>query len=178
LDLNILSRKVSHALRHEPWLYELELDEGGWVSIDALLSALRAEDAAWTNLTRLDLELMIKHADKRRHELSSDNIRASYGHSTPDRLLKKRARPPEFLYHGTSPEVADIVRREGLKPMSRQYVHLSVDLSTAEQVGRRKSKMPAILRVKAGDAYKRGVAFYCANSLVWLADIIPAEFVE
>jgi putative RNA 2'-phosphotransferase len=25
-DLTALSRTMSHALRHEPWLYELELD--------------------------------------------------------------------------------------------------------------------------------------------------------
>jgi len=31
-----LSRIVSHALRHEPWVYELELDEEGWVQMDAL----------------------------------------------------------------------------------------------------------------------------------------------
>lgn len=32
-----LSRVVSHALRHEPWLYELELDARGWTSMDALV---------------------------------------------------------------------------------------------------------------------------------------------
>jgi RNA:NAD 2'-phosphotransferase (TPT1/KptA family) len=32
-----LPRKVSHALRHEPWLYELEVDAAGWVCLDQLL---------------------------------------------------------------------------------------------------------------------------------------------
>lgn len=40
-DLPKLSRAVSHALRHEPWLYELELDGEGWTSVDDLLQALR-----------------------------------------------------------------------------------------------------------------------------------------
>ena len=30
-----LSEAVSHALRHEPWLYELELDDAGWAPVDA-----------------------------------------------------------------------------------------------------------------------------------------------
>ena len=34
-----LSKTVSHALRHEPWLYELELDDDGWVSVEAMLGA-------------------------------------------------------------------------------------------------------------------------------------------
>lgn len=39
-----LSRAVSHALRHEPWLYELELDEEGWVAVEALTAALQDEN--------------------------------------------------------------------------------------------------------------------------------------
>jgi putative RNA 2'-phosphotransferase len=41
-----LSRAVSHALRHEPWLYELKLDEAGWAPIDQLLAALRESQEA------------------------------------------------------------------------------------------------------------------------------------
>jgi putative RNA 2'-phosphotransferase len=44
-ELNAFSRVVSHALRHEPWLYELELDDAGWVSVDELLAAVRAKPA-------------------------------------------------------------------------------------------------------------------------------------
>lgn len=38
-----LSRAVSHALRHEPWLYELELDDEGWVPVDQVLAAVVGE---------------------------------------------------------------------------------------------------------------------------------------
>lgn len=51
IDLRDVSRVASHALRHEPWLYELELDEAGWVTIEALLTALRAERSAWATLS-------------------------------------------------------------------------------------------------------------------------------
>ena len=30
IDHRELSKTISHALRHEPWLYELELDDEGW----------------------------------------------------------------------------------------------------------------------------------------------------
>jgi putative RNA 2'-phosphotransferase len=42
-DLIAISRMLSHALRHEPWLYELELDAEGWMLVEAALAALRAE---------------------------------------------------------------------------------------------------------------------------------------
>ena len=46
INLTDASRVASHALRHEPWLYELDLDDDGWVATDALLAALRGERRA------------------------------------------------------------------------------------------------------------------------------------
>lgn len=178
MDLTPLSRIVSHALRHEPWLYELELDDGGWVSVDALLAALRAEKPAWAGLSEADLSRMIEQSEKKRHELRAGEIRALYGHSTAQKLMKELAQPPVVLFHGTTPETARRIREEGLKPMGRQYVHLSTDTITAEQVGKRKTPEPVILHVRADEAYKSGVLFYRGNDLVWLADVIAPEFIE
>ena len=64
-----LSKVLSHALRHEPWLYELELDDEGWASFEAVLGALREERAEWRDLSRADVERVIESSSKRRHEL-------------------------------------------------------------------------------------------------------------
>jgi putative RNA 2'-phosphotransferase len=178
VDLRKLSRVVSHALRHEPWLYELELDEFGWVSTDMLLAALRAEHPEWLSLSESDLARMIAQFDKKRHELHKGQIRALYGHSTPQKLLKEPSSPPSTLYHGTSPEAARVIKASGLQPMGRQYVHLSIDAATAEQVGRRKARAPIVLVVHADRANAAGVAFYRGNDVVWLADAIPPMYIE
>jgi putative RNA 2'-phosphotransferase len=120
---------------------------------------------------------VIAGADKKRHEIRDGRIRALYGHSTPHKLLKEPAEPPSVLYHGTSPEAAGRIRAEGLRPMGRQYVHLSLDKATAEQVGRRKAAAPILLVVKAAEAHAGGVGFYRGNDLVWLADAIPGLFI-
>lgn len=178
LNLGAISRAVSHALRHEPWLYELELDDEGWVPVEELLSALRAEKPEWSAVSEDDLAEMIARSDKKRHELRDGKIRALYGHSVPDKLSKQLAEPPAILYHGTSPETAQRIKADGLRPMSRQYVHMSVDEATAEQVGRRKAQMPVLLMVKAAQAHAAGIAFYRGNDQVWLADFVPATFIE
>ncbi|MGQ5525286.1 RNA 2'-phosphotransferase [Chitinimonas sp. PSY-7] len=172
-----LSKAVSHALRHEPWLYELELDDEGWVSVEELLSSLRSEKLEWLDLSEVDLVEMITRSDKKRHELQNGKIRALYGHSLPDKLLKTPAEPPEVLYHGTSPDTMVLIQKSGLQPMNRQYVHLSVDTGTAKQVGCRKARTPVLLEVQAKVAAASGVAFYRGNDLVWLADQIPAQFI-
>lgn len=178
VDYKALSRAASHALRHEPWLYELELDAEGWTSAEALLASLRAERPEWASLTEDDLAEMIAQSEKQRHELRDGKIRALYGHSTPERLLKEQCTPPRVLYHGTGPATAAHIRVGGLKPMGRQYVHLSVDFATAEQVGRRKAPAPVILTIDASAAHDAGVAFYRGNDLVWLADVVPPSFIS
>jgi putative RNA 2'-phosphotransferase len=175
-DYEAISKAVSHSLRHEPWLYELELDQEGWVPVKALLSGLRGEKPEWSFLRDLDLVEMIKSSTKQRHEIREGKIRALYGHSVRGKLVKRAAEPPGILYHGTSPETAEAIRTEGLRPMARQYVHLSVDKTTAIQVGLRKAKKPVLLQVDAARAYSNGVAFYRGNDVVWLADFIPASF--
>jgi putative RNA 2'-phosphotransferase len=173
-----VSRAISHALRHEPWLYELELDDAGWVPVDALLAALRVEKPAWANLREADLVQMMAEAEKQRYEIRDGRIRALYGHSTPQKLSKEPAEPPAILFHGTAPKTVALIRKDGLRPMGRQYVHLSADTATATQVGRRKAKDPVILRIRAAAAHGAGVRFYRGNDLVWLADAVEPGFIE
>jgi putative RNA 2'-phosphotransferase len=167
---------VSHALRHEPWLYELELDEAGWVPVAELLEAVRGLGPAWERVDRDDLVRMVAASSKRRHEIDGDRIRALYGHSVPGRIVKVEARPPTALFHGTSPRAWESIRVQGLVPMGRQYVHLSTDVATAVEVGRRKSKKPVVLRVHAAEAHEQGVRFLRGNEMVWLAEAVPVEF--
>ena len=172
-----LSKTVSHALRHEPWLYELELDSEGWTPVESLLSVLRKERSEWSELCADDLAHMIAVSSKRRHEIQDGKIRALYGHSIAGKLKKTPATPPDVLFHGTSPTVLSQIRSAGLMPMKRQYVHLSIDEATALEVGRRKSKTPVILQVMAKEATANGLRFYEGNEQVWLADTVPPEFV-
>ena len=178
IDYIRLSKTVSHALRHEPWVYELELDDAGWVPIDQLLESLRPIQEEWSELTTTEIEEMIRTSSKSRHEIRDSCIRAIYGHSIPGKLKRKPSPPPEFLYHGTSPKSVSEIKLHGLKPMKRQNVHLSTDEATAVEVGKRKSKIPVLLRVQALEAFENGVAFFEGNEKVWLADHVPSRFIE
>lgn len=87
--------------------------------------------------------------------------------------------PPDILYHGTSHKAYEIIMDSGLKPMSRQYVHLSTDTDTAVRVGKRRDKKPVILTVDAKRAYADGVVFYSSGyETVILADFVPAEYLS
>lgn len=172
-----LSKAASHALRHEPWLYELELDGEGWTSVDALAKAL-SHDPRWRALSRAQLETMVQRAPKRRHEIDGSRIRALYGHSVPGRIAKTPGVPPTVLFHGTAVGSVPAILAEGLRPMQRQYVHLSADRDIAYSVGRRKSAAVAVLVIRAIEAHAHGARFWLGNQMVWLADCIPAAFIH
>lgn len=173
-----LSRTVARLLRHEPWSAGLDLDEEGWASVDDLVEDLRARRPDWAQLDRRDLLHMIERSEKRRFEMRGDRIRALYGHSIPGGVKKTPSEPPEVLFHGTARHVAPSILADGLRPMKRQFVHLSIDVPAAELVGRRKSRHVEVLRIKARKARSAGVAFYRGNESIWLVERVPAEFIE
>ncbi|REK10813.1 MAG: RNA 2'-phosphotransferase [Planctomycetota bacterium] len=177
IDNTLLSKMVSHALRHEPWLYELELDDEGWIPVEELVESLRREGPEWSRLTAADIARMIDRASKQRHEIRKGRIRALYGHSQPGKFAKTPGEPPDVLYYGTGPARLPSIRNSGLLPMGRQYVHLSVDEATALRVGRRKAGNPSILKILASEAHAGGVKFYSGNETIWLADGVPAKFI-
>ena len=175
--LEELSKEISYALRHAPWEYELEMNEEGWVPVEQLLDALHRTDQ-WSNICEADLHEMIEKSEKKRHELVGGKIRAFYGHSMPMKILKKDKMPPNVLYHGTARRFVESISKNGLLPQSRQYVHLSQDIETAEKVGKRHDDKPCILIIDAKTAWNDGIKFYFGNEKVWLADAIPSIYIR
>lgn len=176
MDYLKLSREVSYALRHAPWKYELELDANGWVNISQLLESLQSTDE-WAGLMKEDLQHMIKSSDKKRHEIADEKIRALYGHSLPQRILREAKQPPQTLFHGTARKNISSIKDNGLLPKERQYVHLSNDKKTALEVGKRRDSQPVILAINALQAWEEGTKFYCGNEKVWLADHINSKHI-
>ncbi len=163
---------MSRALRHDPARVGLELDAAGWVAVDALVHGLNAPG---NPVTRTDVEDVVRHGSKQRFELDGDLIRARYGHSTEGRVELLVADPPAVLFHGTDREAAAAIAEEGLRPMGRQFVHLSPAEETARRVGARHGR-PVVFEVDARAAAGDGVVFRRANDDTWLADSLDARF--
>lgn len=171
----IISKKLSYALRHHPEKYGVELDEEGWTDLSLLLDAINIRHHFTPPVTEETVRQIMAHSDKKRFEISDGRIRALYGHSLPVLIHKEPAEPPSVLYHGTAHRFLSSIMQSGLQPMGRQYVHLSADYKTADQVGQRRDSSPVILSVDTAAAQQMGIRFYRGNDSVWLADRIPAD---
>ena len=176
MDYSKLSHTVSQALRHTPQAYGLCLDSLGFVQCDELFAALAKCSDEWKCLSVEDIEAAMACSSKRRFEVVGDKIRATYGHSVPGVCTGELREPPEVLYHGTTTDAAAIIAVEGLKPMGRNYVHLSVDPDVAQMVAKRHGPQTVILKVKAKEAYLSGIHFGFCNDTTWNAEYIPITF--
>lgn len=170
-----ISKAMSHALRHEPDAYGLVLASDGSVPLDDLVRGL---GAAGVEVTSDDVRRVVAESDKQRFVIEGDRIRAQYGHSTEERIVKPSITPQPVLWHATSPDAATAILRDGLLPMGRQYAHLTTDQELALQAGRRKAPHPVLLRIDAAAAHAAGVEFAEGHDRVTLARVVPPTFIE
>lgn len=138
-DYEKIGKFMCFVLRHKPEALRagLRLSDEGWVNVDAFETAFDEEDI---------IEAVARDS-KGRFELAADpelrvlKIRCLYGHSLDYVKIKREGQPlPSVLFHGTTKEAAKKILVEGLRPMSRQYVHMAEDVTMAAEVGMRYAK--------------------------------------
>lgn len=170
-----ISKYISLILRHKPEEIGISLDEHGWANVQELIKGISIK----YNFDMKTLEEIVAEDEKQRYSFNEDKtlIRANQGHSVPVDVELKETIPPDFLYHGTGIKYVSSIDKEGLIPKSRLYVHLSDNLDTAENVGKRHGK-PVIYTVKSGEMYKLGYKFYISVNGVWLTKKVPSEFLS
>lgn len=165
------SKKLSFLLRHskEPLYIDLQC---GWAPVTTILDLL--------NLTRQDLDEIVATDAKTRYSCdpTGTKIRANQGHSIPGVMIDMdRPVPPEFLYHGTATRFLDAIMQEGLRPMTRQFVHISPDYQTARTVGKRHGN-PVVLKICAQELAADGNDLFRSANGVWQAKNIPPRYLE
>jgi putative RNA 2'-phosphotransferase len=170
-----ISKFISLILRHNPDVIGITLDNEGWADVNELLCGLKSSG---TPITLEDLQKIVQEDSKQRYVFSHDgeNIRAQQGHSTSVDLAFTVKKPPIILYHGTVGQYIPSIKETGLDKRTRQYVHLSMERVTAENVGGRRGK-PIILTVQSLQMFEDGYTFFLSGNGVWLTDHVPSKYI-
>jgi putative RNA 2'-phosphotransferase len=168
-----IGKKISYLLRHNP--EDLVMDNKGYVNVKSLLNKV--------GITQEDLDHIVDTNDKKRLAYNDDKtkIRASQGHTIKVDVGLKKQRPPRKLYHGTSLDSYEKIKKScGLSKMKRLHVHLTDDKNVAYSVGKRYSKYkdPVMLEIDSAKMYADGFDFYLSDNGVWLVDNVPFEYVK
>lgn len=162
------NKRLSYLLRHDKNYVFLP---GGWRLIRDLTEN--------HSFTEEEILLYVSSDSKGRYELNEDKsmVRALYGHSVDIHLNLVSSIPPAILYHGTAEKYLERIMKEGLKPRSRNYVHLSETIEMAIQVGARHGN-PVVLLIDSETMTKADYKFYRAQNGVWLVQNVPVCFIK
>ena len=177
MELTAISRYISLILRHKPEVIGIALDAHGWADVDALIQGIQRTKAP--AFSRELLDEIVRTDSKQRYAYNEDRtlIRANQGHSIPVDVGLAQTAPPEILWHGTGEKYTASIEKNGLISKSRLYVHLSKDMDTAINVGKRHGK-PVVYQVDAGRMAQDGYPFYLSANGVWLPREVPARFLR
>lgn len=175
MDLTKTSKFLSLVLRHKPEEIGITLDQHGWADVKELIEAMDKRQ----RFNMAMLEEIVATDDKQRYSFNENKtkIRANQGHSIVVDVELEEKQPPQYLWHGTGEKYISSIRKDGLVPKSRLYVHLSGDVETAEKVGKRHGELQ-LLRVDAGKMYEDGFKFYLSKNGVWLTEHVPVKYLE
>jgi putative RNA 2'-phosphotransferase len=177
-DLFKLSKFLSLILRHRASEFGIALDSEGFADTDAVWALVEKRYPGRYQYADL-LKLVEAGADgKQRFEIRNRQIRARYGHTAVQTVTYPPVIPPEFLYHGTTPDALESIQREGLTGQGRQYVHLSLDPDWAQTVGKRHSGKPVVLRIRALEAHRAGCVFHHPEPKHYLIKAVPPDFID
>lgn len=170
------SKRLSLVLRHNPQSVGITLDSAGWTDVNELLRNLNSHGM---KLSQEALLTIVNENSKRRFEFNENKtlIRARQGHSVNVDLGYKVPPPPDTLYHGTPEKFITVILKEGLTKQQRHHVHLSTNIPLMLEVARRRGHA-SLLKINAKQMYNEGHSFYLTENDVWLADHIPARYLE
>lgn len=157
------SKSIAFHLRHDP---SLERDEGGWALLEDLQQRLTP---------KLPIEVLAAVAtdkNEQRFEISAGKIRAKYGHSIPIRVDYSKPKSPLRLYHASPWSLASAVvdSRGGIRPIERQFVHLTSSVREAVANGMRAGQ-PLLYSVSS----LRVPSVLLAHGSTYLSNAIPMQ---
>lgn len=170
------SKFLSLVLRHKPETIGISLDKNGWADVGELLTKISKQDPYFN----MDVLIDIVDTDKKGRYSFNDTktrIRANQGHSVKVDVELKEIVPPKYLYHGTATRFIDSIMKQGLIGNGRLYVHLSDDIDTALNVGKRHGD-PIVLTVDTEKMIKDKYKFYVSDNGVYLTKAVPYRYIN
>ena len=174
-----ISVYISYLLRHNPMDIGLEMDEHGWVSVEAMIDGINQKGKYVIDLEKL--EHIVKHDNKGRYRFNDNHtkIKACQGHSVPwVQPQMELIPPPKYLYHGTTTLAVEQIMESGaISKMSRHAVHMQAELKSAWKSAIRWHQTPVVLKINAEEMSKNGYSFGKTENDVWCTELVPTMYI-
>ncbi len=166
-----LAKFLTYALGRRPDEFGLVTDSRGYISLKALVQALRQEDG-WGHLRPAHINEVALTVIPCPVEIENDHIRARERDQLPAAIIPRDL--PKLLYIPIRRKAHPTVLEKGLRSGSRPHLVLSSDREMALKLGRRIDNEPVILTVQVSQSLDKGVDFKQYGDTLFLTDNIPA----
>lgn len=159
---NDLIKLLVNALRHDPDVLGIEVNERGWSTFQNIVEGVNS--CSEYSISLEDLHNAISSANRGRLEIDGERVRAVEGH-TNQNIHYKVAEPPNEIFYRTIPEknvrqVEDL----GLTSNTKKYIEVFQDYLDAQKDGKkRRVSKPVVISFDAHAAYHEGTLFYLHN---------------
>ena len=164
---------LSYLLRHGAKQENIKISKDAFILVDDVIEASKKAEY---ELTVDILKGIVAHDQKGRYSFNEDftKIRANQGHSMEVNPGLQKAVPPVILYHGTSSEAWETIKKKGLNKMTRTHVHLTADIELA----RKRFRKTVVVEVDAKAMLADKVDFFKSANDVWLVDFVDAKYLK
>lgn len=183
-----IRRTICYILRHNlpennnkkisPWLQKKQLYKM-CIEVNPVLS----------NFSLNDLLDIIINDKSNRFTIKDNYIKANYGHSQNIYEDKRQEFiPNDVLYHLTFSNYINNILQEGLKPMTRKYVFVAINIEKAEEYNKKLKKIrqtqkdntitPVLLEIDGKLAYKEGIKFFTEKDNIICTKYIPSKYIS
>lgn len=165
-------KHLAFLLRHDKQAFDKGLiDSNGWRACNELC---REQGFFYETLVEI-----VETNNKQRYEFNDTytKIRARQGHSIPvDVDLKTVDGGLKTLFHGTDASFIDSIKKEGIKKMTRNYVHLSPNINIAKNVGKRHGNNLRIIEINAKKMIEDDIKIFVSKNNVYLTEYVDPKY--
>jgi putative RNA 2'-phosphotransferase len=166
-----LAKFIDYILGRRPDEFGLVTDENGFVRIKELLKAVNEEEG-FRYVRRSHLDEILLSVPDHALEIADNAIRSKLRDRLPQHTYAQD--PPKLLYTCVRRKAYPHVSEKGIQPAGFSQVILSSNTDMAARLGRRIDRSAVLLTVQVQTCVDRGVVFYQAGEILFLADFIPA----
>jgi len=185
-----LSKRCSYMLRHGAAENGLIMRSDGFIPVRDILA-----HKTFRGFSKEDVEVCVEHNTKKRFLLSEEGgellIRAQQGHTKRVGEIDQRALTtpltgkncPSMAVHGTFSKNIDSIKKQGLKTMGRDHIHMATGLPGNKGVisGCREGTS-VFLHIDVKRAIVSGIEFFLSGNDVILTPgrdgVLPPEFIK
>lgn len=168
---------MSYILANRPDEFGLVPDKEGYITIKEVLMAIN-EESNMAYVRESHVREVLLHDRNNLFEIEEKKIRSTKRDFCPINKEQGFSAPPKILFKGVKRKAYPYILKSGLLPGSKEHVVMTKDRDLAVRIARRLDQEPIIIEIRAGTAIENGITFYPFGDSLYLADMVPVQFIS